>query len=129
MAATLNAATKITAASIVWSVVASDGTLYTTLALMAAASKVAWPGLDPGQFIQTLAVKSELNNAAGGDGSPAYICFNQSLVTADTQGIEVSGSGQTLVFDGMKPPNSVKAIWNVWVRKTVSTDYLTLFPT
>lgn len=109
-----------------WQILASDMTGYSTLAAVTAAGKVPWPGLDSGMYLSTLAVKCENGSAA--DGSPFYIAYNQGTAPVDDQAILVSGSGQTLVFNGVNLTHSGPMIKCIWVRKTVGTDEVILTP-
>lgn len=113
-----------------WRVIATDGTAYTTLALLAAANKYVFPyGADPshnylsrGMFPQSVLIRSIASDGVS-DGSPFYADWNDA--TAPTDGIAstfVSGSGQQIALPG-------GTYWNIWIRKTVPTDLIkiTLF--
>lgn len=100
-----------------WQILATDGVGYATYALLLAAAKTPWPGLDPGMDLQVLNARSE--NGAGADGSPFYVRFNTTAAPgSDDEAELVSGSGQTLPVPG--------PIRTVWVRKTVGTDEVIL---
>jgi hypothetical protein len=108
----------VTAVSTTWNVVAADGTLYPTLAALAAAGKRPWPALDPGTFLQYLTSRSALSTGIA-DGGPYGIAFNQSTPPTDTAGSRlVSGGGQTI--------NDPGPLWNVWLRKTSGNDIIEL---
>jgi hypothetical protein len=109
-----------------WKVLASDMTGYDTLAAVASAGKVPWPGLDAGMNLSTLAVKCE--NGSSADGSPFYIAYNQASAPTDDQAILVSGSGQTLVWNGVNLTHSGPMIHNIWVRKTTAGDEIIFLP-
>ena len=101
-----------------WRAVATDGTAYTTLALLVAAGKTPFPGLDPGVTLATLLARS-IAPAGPSDGSAFYIQFNSATQPgSDNAAHFVSASGQTITFQG--PFN------NVWVRKTVAADNVVL---
>lgn len=105
-------------AAATWRVVASDLTVFASMALLLAAGKKPWPGLDQGQTCESLIVRSD--TGAGADGAPFYIAFNRTdavLPTDATADDLVSGSGQQF-FD-----NQVR---NVWIRKTVAGDRIFL---
>ena len=99
-----------------WRIVASDGTTYTSTALMLAAGRVPFPSLDPGMFLQTITLRS-VN--AGADGSPFYYAKNPNPTPpTGTNGQLVSGSGQQMVAAGN--------VWTVWVKLTAATDTIEL---
>jgi hypothetical protein len=100
-----------------WRVVASDGTTYTTLALLVAAGKTPFPAGNT--FASIVASPCRLyarSDASGSDGSNFYVATNQK--TAPTTGQLIDGSGgQQLVIDG--------PFQNLWL-KTNGTDQIDL---
>jgi len=96
-----------------WHVIASDGTGYTSFALMQAAGKLPWPNLPGGSMVNALSL--EALAAAGGAGSQIYYAWN--TVTTPTVGISVL-TGVRQVTPGM--------IYNLWIQKTVGTDLVEL---
>lgn len=108
------------AAANTWYMVASDGVLYTTYALLQAAGKVPWPGR-PDEFPTGIPFVVSRSVAAGGvtDGSPIEIFTNDVNGPSTNPDDLISGSGQHLVWEN----DGVKCIW---VFNTVQTDLIEL---
>jgi hypothetical protein len=102
-------------AVITWFILASDGTGYASYAALLAAGKTAWPAMpDQGMFLNTATVRSE--GASAADGSPFYVApnFGPTAPGSDLVGELVSAGGVGYTYPGH--------IYNLWIRKTVSTD-------
>lgn len=99
-----------------WYIVASDGSTYTSLANLVAASKKVYPGLDPGMFLQGLTLKSEAS--AGGAGSAFYAAVNPQSTPSGTGSAEMVLSGEEFTFTG--------GVWQVWVYLTTATDKINM---
>lgn len=112
---------------ITWVVIATDGTSYASLALLAAAGKRPWPqsytlsgtitpGIDPGMnMLGPLVAQSD---AGGANGSPFYIEINQATApVSDNPGALAGGTANYA---------DVGALNNVWVRMTSLSDKLRL---
>ena len=110
-----------------WTVLASDGTVYKTLANLTAAGKIPFgagyttPGSspstfyrDPGLFWQILNVKSD--NGSLGNSSGFYYAFNQTAApnALTSDGVEAGLPGI--------PTTEPGTFSNVWIYKTVNTD-------
>ena len=119
----------VTTNAITWGIVAKDGTLYATRALLAAASKMAWPDLDPG--VQPTSVEISSENGSGAAGSPFYFARNQG---ADFEALSTGaardnvadlnyGAGQKEILAGVNPSRGhFQTTFNIWVRKTTGAD-------
>lgn len=100
-----------------WRIVASDGTTYTTYALLVAAGKVPYPGLDAGGHLEWMTLRSE--TGAGADGDPFYYHIGGvATISNDNDGFLVSGAGQIVNIPG--------PIKTVWIRATTGTDEIIL---
>jgi hypothetical protein len=114
---------------ITWVVLATDATVYASIALLKAAGKLPWPqsftlatvitpGIDPG--MNMLGALVGQSDASGAAGSAFYIEINQATApTSDNPGALVLSGGSANYSD-------VGALNNVWVRMTSATDKLRL---
>ncbi len=105
-------------------ILASDGTSYTTKALLDAAGKVPWPGLDPGMNLGKLSVRSL---AAGGvtNGSGFNYIINQTKPGSIATMKFVSGGGQERQSGSTKSfGNELSMVWQLWFAMSVNTDIL-----
>ena len=105
-------------------ILASDGTSYTTLALLEAAGKQPWPALDPGMNLGKLSVRSL---AAGGvtNGSGFNYIINQTKPSAISSMKFVSGGGQERQSGSTKAfGNDLLMVWQLWFAMSVATDIL-----
>jgi len=108
----------LSASSTTWNVVATDGTLYASIAALRTAGKSPWPNLDPGGFLQFLSYRSTTSTGIA-DGGPFGVAINQAAAPTDTTGSRlVSGSGQTI--------NDPGPVYCIWIRKTTATDIVQL---
>lgn len=105
-----------------WVIVASDGTCYTTAALMAAAGKVAWPALDAGMGCQSVTAKSLASDGVS-NGSAFQIAFNAA--SAPSTGQHVSGGGQALTLAAGQV-EGMRHIYSVWIKASDATDLLNI---
>lgn len=117
---------QVAPATTSWVVIASDGTAYTTVALLLAAGKTPFPktnrtnstpgtvGLDPGMKIQSITLNT-VN--AGAPGSAFYVEFNPQTAPSGTAG-EFIASGAYDVEPGH--------ISQLWVSLTVAGDTLSI---
>lgn len=92
-----------------WLILASDSTTYTTLALLLAAGKKPFPGLDPGMFCQSVTVEDV--TAANS------IAIGWNAATAPT------GDSATLIPGGSQYTIPGQ-IWNLWIQKSTGTDHV-----
>lgn len=88
---------------------ASDGSTYSSVALLLAAGKTPFPGLDPGMFAQSVTVE---NVTAANAIAVAW--NTASTPTGDTSTLVPGGSQFT--FPGQ--------VWNVWLQKSTGTDHV-----
>lgn len=103
-----------------WHILATDGTAYTTLALLLAAGKSPFPSLDPGVYCHP--VLKSLASGGTTDGSPFHFAWNKLTAPTDATSMEVSGNGQTWELPGM--------ILNLlWLEKSVGSDLINVMVT
>lgn len=95
-----------------WKIIASDGSSYSTLALLTAAGKNPYPYLGAGMFLQYLTLRSE--NGSGAAGSGFY--YQTGVTTAPSD-----FSKATWVAGGTPEPIPGPVRY-LWVYKTVSGD-------
>lgn len=108
---------QITPATTLWVIVASDGSTYTTKALLLAAGKQPFPksdgtiGLDLGMKLQSVTLSSVNGGVAG---SPFYVAFNPQAPPSGTaaEGIQPGG----IYF------NETGHISQLWIALTASGD-------
>jgi hypothetical protein len=103
-------------------ILASDGSSYTTLALLEAAGKIPFPGLDPGMNLGKLSVRSI---ATGGtsDGSAFYYLISQTQPSSTANMKYVSGGGQERQMGSDKSlGNELLMLWQLWFAMSVGTD-------
>lgn len=103
-------------------ILASDGSSYTTLALLQAAGKTPFPGLDPGMNLGKLSTRSI---ATGGtaDGSPFSFLYNQAKPASIAAMKYQSGSGQERQEGSTKSlGNELFMLWELWFAMSVGTD-------
>jgi hypothetical protein len=96
-----------------WHVIASDGTGYTSFALMEQAGKLPWPNLPGGSMVNAMSL--EAIASGGGAGSQIYYRWNTTITPSS--GISVLTAVRQ-VTPGM--------IYNLWIQKTVGTDVVEL---
>lgn len=120
----------VTTNATTWGIVASDGTLYTTVALMKAAGKQAFPHgvIGPAMQLEHLTLRSTDNSNA--DGSQFYYALPDDWAAFEALANDgarddvanfCSGSGQTRTEPGFNGV-SKRQITCVYLRKTVGTD-------
>ena len=97
--------------------VASDGSIYATLAALQAAGKTAWPGLDPGCNQAGMLCVRSIAASGSADGSPFYYATN-TPTAVQTSMTYVSGSGQERQVSG--------TLWCVAIKATSATDIIEL---
>lgn len=105
-------------------ILAADGSSYTTLALLEAAGKTPWPGLDPGMNMGKLSIRSI---ATGGttDGSGFNYIINEIKPSAISSMKRVSGGGQERQSGSTKAfGNDLQFVWQLWFAMSVSTDII-----
>lgn len=100
-----------------WQLLASDGTGYSSLALLLAVGKVCWPGLDKGMNIGALSLETRAADAAG---SPFYYYINPPTAW---QAAPLAGGGEWVPGGAILVENP-GSIYQLWVQKTVGTDVL-----
>lgn len=104
-----------------WVIVASDGSTYTTKALLLAAGKQPFPksdgtiGLDLGMKLQSVTLSS-VN--AGAAGSPFYVAFNPQTPP--------SGTAAELIEPGGIYFNETGHVSQLWVALTTAGDTIDL---
>lgn len=103
-----------------WHVIASDGTPYTTMALLLAAGKRPYPGIDPGGRIKSCLLRSITTAGAPGSGvlyklDPKNGTAPTTIADADN---EVGGSDQQV---SLKCPFRI-----IWLKALSATDYIKL---
>ena len=103
-----------------WHIIATDGTGYTTPALMLAAGKKPFPSLPLGSIVASLETKG-IAAGGGAPGSPYYISINPAGGTP-TIGKEVGGNDQAFVFG----PGQINTLW---INLTVGSDTPELYLT
>ena len=123
----------VTTNATTWGVVAEDGTLYTTLALLAAAGKSAWPNLTDGEHPESIELSCE--NGSGAAGAAFYFARNKGAAFSslaneglrDNQGDLLYGSGQKESIPGVNfRLGTFVPTYNIWVRKTTGGDEVIL---
>jgi hypothetical protein len=111
-----------------WGMLATDGTQYTTLALLQAAGKVAFPGTaHQGIYPMSLALRSE--DGSGAAGGRFYFAVNRgtefsglaSEALRDNKAQLVGNSDQVFVYPGVTEV-TMEPISNVWIRKLTAGD-------
>ena len=88
-----------------WYVVAQDGTTYASLALLLAAGKRTYPGLDGGGKIDSCLIRSI--DTGGADGSAFDVAQDKAAAPTNPDDL-VSGSGQQVSL--------VCPFRNIWIR-------------
>lgn len=101
---------KVAPASTSWVVVASDGSTYSTMALLIAAGKRPYPGLDHGGRIGTCLLHAV--TSSGGAGSPIYYALDEP--TTPTEENVLGGSDQQVSIAG--------PFRNLWLKLTNASD-------
>src|SRR5215831_12855584 len=111
--------TDIVQTGTAWSVVASDGALYPSVAALLGAGKKLWPGLDAPGHIQWWLTRSA-DSTGLADGHAYLIAYNRQTAPPDdkTGARLMSGGGQTAPM-----PGPVSA---VWIRRTQTDDIIQL---
>lgn len=103
---------KFSASSTAYHVIATDGSDYATIALLLAAGKTPFPGVDVGIELGALAIVC--TNGSDAAGSPIRVKLNSATAPS-------SGTGQWM-------PGGAIVVWNpgivssVWISKTVAGD-------
>lgn len=92
-----------------WLILASDSTTYTTLALLRAAGKKPFPGLDPGMFCQSVTVENVTAANA------FAVAWNTAAAPSGDSATLVPGGSQ-FTFPGQ--------VWTVWLQKSVGADHI-----
>lgn len=104
-------------------ILASDGSSYTTFALLEAAGKEPWPGLDTGMNLGKLSVRSIATGGAT-NGSPFNYVYNQTQPSAISTMKFVSGGGQERQSGSDSAFVNHLMLWQLWFAMSVSTDML-----
>lgn len=125
--------TKATTAVTTWGILATDGVLYTTLALLLAAGKTAFPdpNLWPGAMPKDVVLRSE--DGFGSSGGRFYYKLtppstftggSSTETTRDNQSQLVGNADQAYsVGEGNDCPQNIS---QVWVRKLAATDIISV---
>lgn len=108
-------ATSVTQSSAAWSIVASDGVLYATLAALTAAGKKPWPGLDPPNSVAWFSLSTADSTGIAAGGAFCY-SYNTTTAPTDTARSVFVPAGQSRIL-----PGPVSALW---IRKVTAGDIL-----
>jgi len=125
---------QVTADSTDWGIVADDGTLYDTYALLVAAGKTPWPALPGPMQPESVEISSEDGSGGPGDGfrfvrNEADANFGDLATEAERDALsDVNyGSGQKEILSGRNPRmGTYVPTHNIWVRKLTGTDVVIL---